>query len=164
LCGELEYGNRGPSSVHRCFVTCKCTSGNVRLVHFLGGHLSSRPSMTRNTRRTTRKSASELSGSGAAGSGSPSAETALAYSQEDLCPSCNVSLTRDLKDEDSESWVRCDFCKTWYHWRCVGENGQLEVIDKWSVLLPPPIMLLVLYPFLGSAVPVEPPIVNALSP
>ena len=104
------------------------------------------PSMTRTTRRTTRNSASELPGSGAAGSGSPSAEADLAYSQEDLCPSCNVSLTRDIKDEDSESWVRCDFCKTWYHWRCVGENGQLEVIDKWSVLLPPSIMLLVFYP------------------
>ncbi|KAF8479156.1 JmjC domain-containing histone demethylation protein 1 [Russula ochroleuca] len=88
-------------------------------------------SMTRSTRRTTRNSASELPGSGAAGSGSPAAETDHAYSQEDLCPSCSVSLTRDLKDDDSESWVRCDFCKTWYHWRCVGENGQLETIDKW---------------------------------
>ena len=89
--------------------------------------------MTRTTRRTTRNSALELPGSGDAGSGSPAAETDHAYSQEDLCPSCSVSLTRDLKDEDSESWVRCDFCKTWYHWRCVGENGQLETIDKWFV-------------------------------
>ena len=100
------------------------------------------PSMTRSTRRTTRNSASELPGSGAAGSGSPTAETDHAYSQEDLCPSCSASLTRDLKDEDSESWVRCDFCKTWYHWRCVGENGQLETIDKWLVLPLPPIILL----------------------
>lgn len=122
------------------------------------------PSMTRSTRRTTRNSASELPGSGAAGSGSPAAEADLAYSQEDLCPSCNVSLTRDHKDEDSESWVRCDFCKTWYHWRCVGENGQLETIDKWSVLLLPSVMFLILYAFSGSAVPVEPAIVNALSP
>jgi hypothetical protein len=121
-------------------------------------------SMTRSTRRTTRNSASELPGSGAAGSGSPAAETDHAYSQEDLCPSCSVSLTRDLKDDDSESWVRCDFCKTWYHWRCVGENGQLETIDKWFVLPLPPIILLVLYPFSGSAGPVEPQIVDALSP
>jgi F-box/leucine-rich repeat protein 10/11 len=120
--------------------------------------------MTRTTRRTTRNSALELPGSGDAGSGSPAAETDHAYSQEDLCPSCSVSLTRDLKDEDSESWVRCDFCKTWYHWRCVGENGQLEAIDKWFVPPLASIMLLVLYPFSGSAVPVEPPIVNALSP
>jgi hypothetical protein len=120
--------------------------------------------MTRTTRRTTRNSASQLLESGAAGSGSPTAETDLAYSQEDLCPSCSVSLTRDLKDEDSESWVRCDSCKTWFHWRCVGESGQLEAIDKWFVPTLPSIILLVLYPFSGSAVPVEPPILDALSP
>jgi F-box and leucine-rich repeat protein 10/11 len=102
--------------------------------------------MTRTTRRTTRNSAPRLLGSDAIGSGSPAAETDLACSQEDLCPSCSVSLIRDqVKDEDSESWVRCDFCKTWYHWRCVGENGQLEAIDKWFVLPLPSVILLILY-------------------
>ncbi|KAH9984732.1 jumonji protein [Russula compacta] len=86
--------------------------------------------MTRATRRTTRTSTSQLLGSDTA-SGPPDAESDLVCSQEDLCPACSVALTRDIKDEDSESWVRCDFCKTWYHWRCVGENGQLETIDKW---------------------------------
>lgn len=92
--------------------------------------------MTRTTRRTTRTSTSQLLGSDTA-SGPPDAETDLVCSQEDLCPACSVALTRDIKDEDSESWVRCDFCKTWYHWRCVGENGQLETIDKWFVPLLP---------------------------
>src|SRR5229473_3915077 len=102
-------------------------------------------SMTRTTRRTTRNSAPRLLGSDATGSGSPAVETDLACSLEDLCPSCSVSLTRDqVKDEDSESWVRCDFCKTWYHWRCVGENGQLEAIDKWFVLPLPSVILLIL--------------------
>ena len=95
--------------------------------------------MTRATRRTTRNSTSQLLGSDAAASGPPGAVTDIVDSQEDLCPSCSVSLSRDIKDEDSESWVRCDFCKTWYHWRCVGENGKLDAIDKWFVLLLAPI-------------------------
>jgi hypothetical protein len=91
--------------------------------------------MTRATRRTTRNSTSQSLGSDATASGPPGTVTNTIDSQEDLCPSCSVSLTRDIKDEDSESWVRCDFCKTWYHWRCVGENGQLDAIDKWFVSL-----------------------------
>lgn len=122
-------------------------------------------SMTRTTRRTTRNSASQLPGSDAIESDSPAAETDPAYTQEDLCPSCNVSLSRDqAKNEDSESWVRCDFCKTWYHWRCVGENGQLETIDKWSVSLRFICHALDSLHNPGSVVPVEPPIVNELSP
>ena len=121
--------------------------------------------MTRTTRRTTRNSASQLPGSDAIESDSPTAETDLAYTQEDLCPSCSVSLTRDqVKNEDSESWVRCDFCKTWYHWRCVGENGQLETIDKWFVPLLSICHALDSLHNPGSAVPVEPPIVNESSP
>ncbi|KAH9079132.1 JmjC domain-containing histone demethylation protein 1 [Lactarius deliciosus] len=87
--------------------------------------------MTRATRRTTRTSAPSQPGSNAPASGAPDPAADVMNSQEDLCPACCVSLTRDVKDEDSESWVRCDSCKTWYHWRCVGENGQLDVIDKW---------------------------------
>lgn len=92
--------------------------------------------MTRTTRRTTRAPTSQLLlESDASTSISPDAEADILYSQEDLCPACSGSLPRGLKDEDSESWIRCDYCKTWYHWRCVGENGQLEAIDKWFVTL-----------------------------
>jgi hypothetical protein len=97
--------------------------------------MSLHSSMTRATRRTTRNSTSQLLGSDAAASSPPGAVTDIVDPQEDLCPSCSVSLSRDIKDEDSESWVRCDFCKTWYHWRCVGENGKLDTIDKWFVPL-----------------------------
>jgi hypothetical protein len=153
---------------HRCcLVTCKCEFWQCP-VGPLSGPLPSRPvteSMTRTTRRTTRNSASQLPGSDAIGSDSPAAETDPTYTQEDLCPSCSVSLTRNqVKDDDNESWVRCDFCKTWYHWRCVGENGQLETIDKWFV---PPLSVCYALHSLhvpGSAVPVEPPIVDELSP
>jgi hypothetical protein len=91
----------------------------------------SEPSMTRTTRRTSRTPLLESEPSTSA---PPDAETDIVNSQEDLCPACSVSLPRRLKDEDSESWVRCDSCKTWYHWRCVGEDGQLETIDKWFVI------------------------------
>jgi F-box and leucine-rich repeat protein 10/11 len=91
----------------------------------------SEPSMTRTTRRTSRTPLLESDPSTFA---PPDAETDIVNSQEDLCPACSVSLPRRLKDEDSESWVRCDSCKTWYHWRCVGEDGQLETIDKWFVI------------------------------
>ncbi|KAH9955595.1 jumonji protein [Russula dissimulans] len=87
--------------------------------------------MTRTTRRTTRHSTSQILASDAPAIGTPDAEIDVVYSQDDLCPSCSVSFARDIKEEDSESWIRCDFCKTWYHWRCVGEHVQLETIDKW---------------------------------
>lgn len=38
----------------------------------------------------------------------------------------------DAVDEaGKESWVRCDACKRWFHWRCAGEGGALDLIDKW---------------------------------
>ena len=33
---------------------------------------------------------------------------------------------------EKESWVRCDACKTWFHWRCAGE-GDLDAVGKWYV-------------------------------
>ena len=153
----------------RCLVTCKCEFWQCPvgpLSEPLCSTVTVTESMTRTTRRTTRNSGSQqLPGSDAIGSDSPAAETDLAYTQEDLCPSCSVSLTRDqVKDDNNESWVRCDFCKTWYHWRCVGENGQLETIDKWFVL--PPSIFYALDPLRipGSAAPVELQIVDELSP
>ncbi|KAI5117638.1 hypothetical protein M0805_008445 [Coniferiporia weirii] len=49
---------------------------------------------------------------------------------KERCPQC-----KDDDDDESvpvkEDWVRCDACKVWFHWRCVGEGGDLETIDKW---------------------------------
>ena len=52
--------------------------------------------------------------------------------QEDKCPACTEETSRPRDDADKESWVRCDACKTWYHWRCAGE-GDLEAVGKWYV-------------------------------
>lgn len=51
-------------------------------------------------------------------------------SDDDLCPACE-DKGADLGPANKEDWVRCDACKTWFHWRCVGEGGDLEIIDKW---------------------------------
>lgn len=51
---------------------------------------------------------------------------------EDRCPACKEETRLDWNDADKENWVRCDACKTWFHWRCVGE-GDLEAIGKWYV-------------------------------
>ncbi|TDL27186.1 jumonji superfamily protein [Rickenella mellea] len=51
-------------------------------------------------------------------------------SDTDCCPACN-NQNEDVQAAKKEDWVRCDSCKTWFHWRCVGEGGKLEYVDKW---------------------------------
>ena len=61
------------------------------------------------------------------------ADAAPDRKDENRCPACKGGDTQDdWNQEDKESWVRCDACKTWFHWRCVGE-GDLEAIGKWYV-------------------------------
>ncbi|KAH9951433.1 JmjC domain-containing histone demethylation protein 1 [Amylocystis lapponica] len=50
---------------------------------------------------------------------------------EDACPACKPGATADWAAADKESWVRCDACKTWFHWRCAGDGGDLDALDKW---------------------------------
>lgn len=50
---------------------------------------------------------------------------------EDTCPDCKDD---PLGNTDAkESWIRCDACKTWYHWVCAGNGGDPDTIDKWQV-------------------------------
>ncbi|TFY81734.1 hypothetical protein EWM64_g2277 [Hericium alpestre] len=48
----------------------------------------------------------------------------------DACPACK-DASQSSADAEKESWVRCDACKKWFHWRCVGAGEQLEALDKW---------------------------------
>lgn len=52
------------------------------------------------------------------------------HSGDDTCPACNTNES-PLDAAEKESWVRCDACKTWYHWTCAGDGGDLEAVDKW---------------------------------
>lgn len=61
----------------------------------------------------------------------PGSQTAAeAPQEEDRCPACKEDTQKDWNTEDKENWVRCDACKTWFHWRCAGQ-GDLEAIGKW---------------------------------
>ncbi|KAI8998935.1 Clavaminate synthase-like protein [Trametes punicea] len=54
--------------------------------------------------------------------------------EDDKCPACKVADEQAEGQQaaaDKEKWVRCDACKTWFHWRCVGEGGDLDAVDKW---------------------------------
>lgn len=54
-------------------------------------------------------------------------------SEEDTCPACK-DLPADLQSTVSkESWIRCDACKSWYHWVCAGNGADVDTIDKWQV-------------------------------
>jgi F-box/leucine-rich repeat protein 10/11 len=52
------------------------------------------------------------------------------HSGDDTCPACDANES-PLNAAEKESWVRCDACKTWYHWTCAGDGGDLEAVDKW---------------------------------
>ncbi len=54
---------------------------------------------------------------------------------DEKCPACE-GADHQVDKVDQENWVRCDACRTWFHWRCVGE-GDLEAIDKWCAPSPP---------------------------
>lgn len=45
------------------------------------------------------------------------------------CPAC----TPESREHNyrKESWIECDSCKTWYHWRCAGNGEDVNNIAKW---------------------------------
>ncbi|KAI0822678.1 Clavaminate synthase-like protein [Trametes gibbosa] len=56
--------------------------------------------------------------------------------EDDKCPACkdnpiDGAVLGEQLAADKEKWVRCDACKTWFHWRCVGQGGDLDAVDKW---------------------------------
>ncbi|KAG2360732.1 Clavaminate synthase-like protein [Suillus spraguei] len=54
------------------------------------------------------------------------AESTPTKTDEDVCPSC-----REGVQGEKSSWIRCDACKIWFHWACVGDGSDLELINKW---------------------------------
>ncbi|KAI0807049.1 jumonji protein [Fomes fomentarius] len=59
-------------------------------------------------------------------------EAGKTQTQDDKCPACKEGQPEDPPAvAEKEQWVRCDACKTWFHWRCVGQGGDLDAVDKW---------------------------------
>ncbi|KAL6309229.1 JmjC domain-containing histone demethylation protein 1 [Sparassis latifolia] len=89
--------------------------------------------MARARRRSGRSHAPKTPESGAPEDSTTQLEGADApdSQQDDTCPACKRDGTEDWAAVDKESWVRCDACKTWYHWRCSGDGGDLDAVDKW---------------------------------
>ncbi|KAH7927694.1 Clavaminate synthase-like protein [Leucogyrophana mollusca] len=61
----------------------------------------------------------------------PMLEAAPLLTEEDTCPACKDGRHTVLNASEKESWIRCDACKTWYHWLCAGNGTDVETIDKW---------------------------------
>lgn len=68
---------------------------------------------------------------------------------ESKCPLCTEE-TNDL-NAGKEKWIMCDECKTWYHWRCAGNEEDVDTIDKWFVHPLPFAASSHTVPMLGSA-------------
>lgn len=63
----------------------------------------------------------------------PPVQSVTTVSEEDTCPACK-DLSADLQSTVSkENWIRCDACKSWYHWVCAGNGADVDTIDKWQV-------------------------------
>lgn len=58
------------------------------------------------------------------------AEEGEGEEDDEDCPECKRN-NLELNDADKESWIECGHCNTWYHWRCAGNGGDLETVDKW---------------------------------
>lgn len=61
------------------------------------------------------------------------AEPAVQPGDDDSCPGCTPTSRELMKGSKKESWIGCDNCKTWYHWRCVGNGEDVGNISKWCV-------------------------------
>jgi F-box/leucine-rich repeat protein 10/11 len=51
--------------------------------------------------------------------------------RDETCPACVEGQSSALNAFEKERWIRCDACKVWYHWRCVGNGEEIDSIDKW---------------------------------
>ncbi|CAE6433383.1 unnamed protein product [Rhizoctonia solani] len=47
----------------------------------------------------------------------------------DRCAACKPDAVAPSKAKTV--WAECEKCGTWFHWDCVGEGGDINLIDKW---------------------------------
>jgi hypothetical protein len=50
----------------------------------------------------------------------------------EVCPACNTNNAQVGEDDKPDVWIRCDTCKSWFHWACVADEGQdHELVANW---------------------------------
>ena len=111
---------------------------SLKIRHVIGKRRSSALTMAKRRRASTRNKSNTATepghpdvvhGGDAAvdGDADESGSDAL-----ETCPVCQ-SKPRAGNDQD-QTWVMCEPCKTWYHASCVGFARKLDTVDKWCIL------------------------------
>ncbi|CUA72263.1 PHD finger and JmjC domain protein, putative [Rhizoctonia solani] len=49
----------------------------------------------------------------------------------DRCAACKPDAARSASSKAKTVWAECEKCGTWFHWDCVGEGGDINLVDKW---------------------------------
>ncbi|ELU43885.1 JmjC domain-containing histone demethylation protein [Rhizoctonia solani AG-1 IA] len=49
----------------------------------------------------------------------------------DRCAACKPDAVRSSSSKAKTVWAECEKCGTWFHWDCVGEGGDINLVDKW---------------------------------
>jgi len=60
-------------------------------------------------------------------------ETQQDGEETELCPGCTDESRMSAESAAETKWVRCDGCKLWHHWHCVGKGNDLELVARWCV-------------------------------
>ncbi|KAF8484388.1 hypothetical protein JB92DRAFT_3028837 [Gautieria morchelliformis] len=81
---------------------------------------------TRKASVTPRESSPQASDSSALSEAPPEPHA----EDKDTCPSC-PDQPQQVRAGEKDTWIQCDKCKTWFHWRCVGEGADHEALQKW---------------------------------
>lgn len=92
--------------------------------------------MTHSRRRSMRNSvqeSQELSPLSTRGNTPTASDPGLSQNNKETCPACIQDSAETQTTFAKENWILCDSCKSWYHWRCAGNGGDVGVVDKWSV-------------------------------
>ncbi|KAF8197423.1 jumonji superfamily protein [Pholiota molesta] len=91
--------------------------------------------MARSTRRRNSRPARQSPPASPKSGGSQTPETTESAQphggNDESCPACTPETRDRMSGSRKENWIECDNCSTWYHWRCAGNDENMENIAKW---------------------------------
>ncbi|KAF7359459.1 Jumonji superfamily protein [Mycena sanguinolenta] len=101
--------------------------------------------MARARRRPARNAAARATSPLSSQEATPEAEplASSTHAAAESCPGCTTESSASFNQFEKENWIRCDVCKTWYHWRCASseppaflseedkKDYSIDRIDKW---------------------------------